>query len=220
MVARTGRGSGVSYWKLVAECTDHLFKEKAVQCSYSLPSVWPWPCWPCQAGHCPSLTGCPLRQFTDHHIMPQVRWKMQQPFGCSGHDAISASSATSSRHSVLGWESLISARHAATRCKEVAGGGGNAVGQQLLSITGVSEVAVVTQGTVSHQPQPSRAPADAIPPWAAWPAVGGLANSRGSRRLAEPEALETPPSIGLLFRSPWLLLGRSQVMREGLAAAL
>lgn len=55
-------------------------------------------------------------------------------------------------------------------------------GQQLPSITGVSEGAVVTCYTVSRQLWPSRVPADAVPPRAAWPAVSGLANGRGSHR--------------------------------------
>lgn len=146
---------------------------------------------------------------------------MQQPFGRSGHDTHLCLQCHEQPAQCTGvGEPHLQRAPEAMVLVDVAGGGGNAVGQQLLSITGVSEVAVVALCTMSRQPRPSRVPGDAVLPRAAWLAVSGLANSRGSRRLAEPEASGTPPSTGLLFRYPWLLLGRSQVMREGLAEAL
>lgn len=59
---------GPSWWQgpameVVAEWTDRLFKENSAQRCRSAPSLWPRLCWPCQAGHCPSLAGCPLRQL-------------------------------------------------------------------------------------------------------------------------------------------------------------
>lgn len=113
---------------------------------------------------------------------PRSSGKCNKPLAALVMTHIPVSNATSSRLNTPGWESPISSRHGATRCNGPAGCGGNAVGQQLLSITGVSEVAVVTCCKVSRQPRPSRAPADAIPPRAAWPALSGLANSRGSCR--------------------------------------